>query len=194
MTKILYGVDEEDELFESDSNMNDEDIEFIQKNVSIREYDIVYDYLSNEQYNLGDTTNLNREYYKDTIEGICEINEEFLIRYEYEIYGKLPPADEEVVITEYAYEMYQEFEYKKTDGTVTPIETMDDLLNKTLGTYSICSSTPLKVVGIIDTKFNYERYEIAKFDEEFGCEYNVEINQIMAYIIFYILEKVLLID
>lgn len=85
-----------------------------------------------------------------------------------------------MVITEYAYEMYQEFEYKKTDGTVTPIETMDDLLNKTLGTYSICSSTPLKVVGIIDTKFNYERYEIAKFDEEFGCEYNVEINQIMA--------------
>lgn len=189
--KKLYGKDSENETFNLSSNMNDEDINFIKNELSLDNYTIVYDDFGITKYNIGqmDNSNVNySDYYKNSIEGFTEINDDFIKQYNYKLTGNIPTKDDEVVITKYAYEIYEKFGYKETDGAITNINSMNELIGKTLYNsvgYSggLISFKSYKIVGVLDTRFNYDRYKNALTSTDRGLTsiLNIEINQMMSY-------------
>ncbi len=183
--KKLGGI-ESDGSFIYSINFNNEDVNFLKNQIHINEYDLIYDYFGSEDYNLGNTFNKNSDYYKTSIEGICEIDQNFIRRYGFDLYGNLPIYDDQVVITKYAYEMYQEFGYyDHIDNKIITINTMDDLINRTLPLYrhKLDTTDTFTITGILDTHFNYQRYKILLDDKnnKINSQFNIEINEMVKY-------------
>lgn len=148
-----------------DMDLNDNDVEVISNKLKRYDYDLIYNYMNdNLNYNTSKTlksAGYNDEYYYQCdfkVYGACDINNDFIKKYGYELVaGRLPENYSEIVITKYAYELYQEFGYlesNKSGGEII-INTYEDMLdNKTIE----YKTHKYKIVGILDTKFNYERY------------------------------------
>lgn len=191
--KMIHGIDPDDIEFRSNVNMDDSDIDFMKNHLQFDDYNIIYDYYNGADYNFGDLSEINKNYDKTDAEGSCALNQEFIDRYNYELYGNLPTKDDEVVITKYVYEMYKKFGYKNEKSEmsstksikVLPIESMDDLINKTIYLRDNLLRTfeSYTIVGILDTKFNYDRYNriLLNKNDDIDSILNMEINQMMEY-------------
>ncbi|CDC69442.1 aBC-type transport system ATPase component putative [Staphylococcus sp. CAG:324] len=142
-------------------NMNENDYQYLKDNLNA-DIDIVYDEFNCMYSNLGNGGSQLFEniiskinYYSKQNRGAIEINQKFLDRYGYTLDGRLPKYDDEIVITEYIFELYQLTNYKDGSNEIK-IREHEDLIGKTI-TFS--SSKPFKIVGIIDTKMNSKRYK-----------------------------------
>ncbi len=134
------------------------------------EVDIIYDMSKFHRYpNIGSggyelttpsTSDIN--YYSGNCHSAIEINQKFLNRYGFKLDGRLPKSNDEVVITEYIFELYQFTNYKDENGTEIEIKDHNDLIGKKLIFSSMLDTKDLPsftIVGILDTKFNSKRYK-----------------------------------
>lgn len=142
-------------------NMNENDYQYLKDNLNA-DIDIVYDGFNSLYSNLGsggsqlfDNTASKINYYSKLNRGAIEINQKFLDRYGYTLDGRLPKYDDEIVITEYIFELYQLTNYNDGSNEIK-IKEHKDLIGKNI---TFLSYKPFKIVGIIDTKMNSKRYK-----------------------------------
>ncbi|MDE6407624.1 MAG: ABC transporter permease, partial [Anaeroplasmataceae bacterium] len=76
------------------------------------------------------------------------------------IYGSYPKADNEIMITEYMFRSYQALGYSFEEVT-KEIHSFEDLANIPF----YIDNTAYKIVGILDTRFNYDYYVMLKNKE-----------------------------
>ena len=133
------------------NNMSEKDIENIKQTYSDYDFIPVYEYYGNYKSYLNKN---NSEFHKAEINGIVEINDNSMKEYGFTLLvGRLPTKNEqdnEVVITKYIYLNFLKFGYTKA-GNYIEIKSYNDMLDKEFKGF--------KIVGIIDTNFNEERYK-----------------------------------
>ena len=135
-------------------NMSNEDLAFLKDTLNTEKFTIIYQCDVNTLPNIQtESSFINSNYYHTEITGFAEISDVFLQDYGYQLYGKLPTSDDEIVITRYMFDIYREYGYEQQ--VVTAYE---DLLGKPID----FAGDKKIIVGIIDTKFNEERYSILK--------------------------------
>ncbi len=109
--------------------------------------------------------------YMNHFNGIASVNEKDLKNFEYEILaGKLPSKDNEITISKYAYMTFEKCGYRELElifseegkyneydsaDQYESIEKYEDLLGKTV----YIQETEYTIVGIVDTKLDFERYK-----------------------------------
>lgn len=104
--------------------------------------------------------------YTDSFSGIAAINENDLTDYGFTLLaGALPVGDKnEVAISKYVYDYFAKVGYVTFDKdhkeVKTEIKEYNDLIGQTLSFGLLYKqSYEFKIVGIVDTKFDYSRYE-----------------------------------
>lgn len=102
-----------------------------------------------------------------SLPGVAPITPEFVSRFGYKLTGQYPQNENEIVITKYIYEHFHKQGYiLREDGKesrVVPINNESDLIGKTISSYSIPNPSGkgvYKIVGILDTGFDFSRYEV----------------------------------
>ncbi len=112
-----------------------------------------------------------------------EINDELMNRLELNlICGHMPQANNEILITDYWFNIYKKFGYKY-DNEIKNISNYNDIINLIYNAGSNTFQPKFKIVGIIDTSkasdfkhlfFTYQGFNIAaieKIDEDFSLGY-----------------------
>lgn len=147
-------------------NFSHENFEYVNKqynNDAIK----VFDNFRNPLPNLGSFID---SYYFIDIGGFIELNEDKLYTYGFDVYGNLPISDDEIAISEYAYNIYKHTGFLNGD-TIVEIKNYDDLFGKTITLETdkkYDDEYTFKIVGVVDTGFNYDLYPMdddAQFDE-----------------------------
>lgn len=137
------------------SHLKRSDYEALKKEVNSDRLDIAY-------WEFSYTFRENMIYSSDRdlfeSKGFIEMDESLAVDYGYTLYGKLPTSYDEVVLTDYIFNGFKKFGY--TDGeNIKEIKTYDDLIGCTITReYSYFHVENFKVVGILDTKFDYDYY------------------------------------
>jgi len=93
--------------------------------------------------------------YRSNIYGFVEIGEDNMSYIGNLVAGRLPSADDEIVITKYVYDIFDKGEYKEGSQKVE-INNYEDILNKKLGSHY--NNKEFKIVGIVDTECDLSRY------------------------------------
>ncbi len=168
--------------------MKDEDIIYLKDNVQEYNGDIVYDYFVNEYGNLIDRDNIytpnhsyNKKYNTNKNNGLVVINSNFIKKYNMSLYGSLPKTADEVVITKYIFEQYKiSGYYNLLEKTILEY---DDLIGEeiTLTDSNLDTTKTFKVVGILDTNLNEDRYKKLLNDSENNKFIQTEWNTILEY-------------
>lgn len=101
--------------------------------------------------------------YRPESNGYFEVNEKILDDLGIDIlHGRIPVSDNEIMISKYFYEMILRFDLKNNDQTPYVINTFDDLKNKPM-----TAAFPYQIVGVVDTKFDLEKYaSLTDIEEE----------------------------
>lgn len=97
----------------------------------------------------------------NSLAGLSYISQSMIDDNGYILYGRLPENVDEIVITEYFYQSFLELGYVDSYNNVIKTPSKDEILNKNITlSYSLVSndSKNYKICGILDTKFNYEKY------------------------------------
>ena len=121
--------------------------------------------------NYSTSNNVERNsYYMDSISGLVEFTSDDFDKLGYTIQGRLPTSNDEIAITKYIFEHFDVKGYYYNDGTIVDITANNlnnpsDMFGKyiSLSNSDLPNSLKLKVVGVIDTKLDTERYETLKF-------------------------------
>lgn len=161
-------------------NMSDEDIYRLSDELNLNELDIVYDKFETEIRNFNEEK-LHNDPYRNSINGFIEIDESFIQKYDFKLFGNLPKKNNEVVITKFIFDMFCKYGYKRFDEEVK-IVNQEDILNKTLWLMEptlIDGGMDFKIVGIIDTMFENDRYDILWEEEQYLLE--SELSSILEY-------------
>jgi len=117
-------------------------------------------------------------YYQDFLSNFCELDEARLNFLGYRLLGansRLPTADDEIAVSEFVYTHFKDRGYSETiwltdeiNGFPYPwerkinIRNYDDLIGKELD----YGGETKKIVGIVDTKFNFARYAQLREDSQ----------------------------
>lgn len=146
-------------------NYNDTDINMTEDDFDKLSTDTGLEYLP--VYNLENTwlqTSKGTEtpYYKSKIVGFCEIDGQLLDKFGFSIIGNLPQADDEIAITKYIYSHYSEYGYTDLRGTVKAEDIKNEVDFLQIEPTLLIANKAFKITGIIDDKFNEERYAILK--------------------------------
>ena len=123
------------------------------------------------------------KFYNPYFTGIIELTAEKVQSQGFALAGRLPALDNEIVITQYAYEMFKLGGYK--DGeTKVEINSEEDIRGKTIVVNAFENYYEFKIVGVLNTNFNSERYDAfkpgAKLNSEEGMKYNFLNMELMA--------------
>ncbi len=100
------------------------------------------------------------------ISGVTYVSSELIDSNNYELYGRLPLNDDEIVITDYFYQSFKEYGYyDQANNIIIECPSKDDILNNEFslhlnGTFG--DEKKYKICGILDTNFDYARYEVLK--------------------------------
>ena len=138
----------------------------------------VYNYFVNTYPNLGDNDiedyffkndymkNLGSIFYDEINRGFIEYDPNLISNCNFELYGSAPISYDEVVITKYQFIQYQKRNYMY-ESKQYEIKTYDDIIGKTLYFEEKGEQFPLRIVGIIDTKLNIDRYQTLTYEKMF---------------------------
>ncbi len=168
--KIAYYDDELKDLRGNNSvKMNASDAEKFKTYIKSDRYDYRYDFTTT--FRSGYPS--EKEYVPYNLDGfvsIAGIDANLTADYGFELYGKLPESDDEIVISRHMYRIFEDLGYKIYGGT-QQINGYDDLIGKTLTFenvrnklneepwgYDVPAFTEFKIVGILNTRLNEERY------------------------------------
>jgi len=88
--------------------------------------------------------------------------------------GKFPTETDEIAISKYTYELFKKYGYKSYDSSLV-IKSDDDRI-KNAGTFLAANPTlrfgdslDVKIVGVIDTKFDYNHFEALDVEDSSGA-------------------------
>ena len=107
--------------------------------------------------------------YPQSLKGVLESNAQDVQNNGFTLYGKYPENNEEIAITEYTYRTFKQFGYRTSDNSEsyekgdTKLATPDNFL-ATHPTLRM-DNTDYEIVGIIDTKFNYNHFKALDVQE-----------------------------
>ncbi len=116
--------------------------------------------------------------------GGLEVNEEYLTKLGFSLYGNFPQVEDEIIITEYYYHTFTRLGYKE-DSIEIPQEkiTKDILLGKPIYLSGFESENPkkFKICGIVDTGFDVKQYDaLSRYDVN-GKTYAHDFNLVQQY-------------
>ena len=121
-------------------------------------------------HNLLRNYNSSNEYYVNELSGIIEVDEDTLDSLNYKLaYGRMPQNENEIVITDYTYHLFCEQGYHNYFVTsdrisisqMTPYETNMESCALVDGRKELyINNQVFTVTGILDTKFDFKKYEI----------------------------------
>jgi ABC-type transport system, involved in lipoprotein release, permease component len=102
---------------------------------------------------------MGSSFYQPFFSGLVEITEAQLDKLGYTLEGKLPTADNEIAVTNYALDIFKLCGYNST--TNSTINGFSELRNKKIILNDRITDTQKEyvIVGVVDTKFNSSRYE-----------------------------------
>lgn len=168
------------------ANMGEDDVAYLKQSTGIDDFDNVYDFYVNQIVNFkSEINNSDMKLYRPLINGFMEIDESILDKYDFELHGNLPTNDDEVVITDYFYKMFVKYGYKRFEDEVS-VSKYDDLFGKILYVSDDrIEGKDLKIVGILDTGFNYNRY-----DEILKSQDNIKTSQLVQELYFSFISSV----
>ncbi len=158
-------VEEHDYINTNNAMFTDADVEALQTKTGVL-LKKVYKF-GRDKYSSADFTNgayqYGNDYYTNSIAGVVELTKAELEQMNCTLLsGRYPTSLGEIVITKYQLETFQQFSYKLPNGTVD----LDKLavnettiLNKVI---RFSDSNEFTIVGVIDTKFDSERYKPIK--------------------------------
>ena len=124
----------------------------------------------------------NSNLYLNSINGFCEINPQVIEELGFNIYGNLPSNDDEVVITDYMYQVFQRDGYRSPTYEIYEISSYDDIIGKDiqLSAYdNFVEYDVFKIVGILNTNFNENMF--GDVDNETAAISYELVNQIDTY-------------
>ena len=175
--KVLdYKID--DHSFSQKINLSKNDILNIQNYTGINVLP-KYSYFNQKIVNIYQK---NSDLYSNVINGFCEINTKNIEELGFNIYGNLPSNDNEIVITDYTYQMFKWNGYKSPSYEITEISTYDDIIGREmqLSAYqNFVEYDIFKIVGILDTSFNKDIFGDID-SEEFNMNDDLD-DQLEAY-------------
>lgn len=165
----MYEGKVEDKYFDSDT-MNDADIKKLSEMTGL---DFIPVYTgSADKWNSGFSIASNysafssNQVYNGKLSGVISADEKTLdlagLRL---VAGRLPSAQGEIVISELTYRSFTEFGFKNSEHNeeirADKIKSYNDIIGKhiSLTSSSTGENETYKIVGILDTHFDYERYE-----------------------------------
>lgn len=110
--------------------------------------------------------------------GMIEINEEDIAEKNYELLaGRLPDGGkDEILISRYVFESFKEKGYREYENDKTlSVKTESDMVGKTL----FLNNTRFEIVGVVDTKFDLERYSSLKESDIGGDAADVILDYVL---------------
>jgi len=166
---------DEDDFFWSTEYLTDDEVFEIENKTGVDVIPVFNDYCSLDYSGLFPRKNaLNKDedlisryldLYPSSMNGFAEVNSNRLEEFGYEIIaGRLPEADDEICISKYAAETFMilgKLESYDEDGNeiVKKYSDYSELLNEEFEVRFYHEDLTLKLCGIIDTHFDYSKYE-----------------------------------
>ncbi|CCV63640.1 ABC transporter, permease/ATP-binding protein [Alteracholeplasma palmae J233] len=93
------------------------------------------------------------------LSGFAQLNEQEISNYGFSLTGKLPVKSNEVVLPSIAFEVFKKYGYENpTDNSRVTINNESDLIGKKLDINTNEQSYKFTIVGVVDTKLDFERY------------------------------------
>ena len=181
--KVTYQYGDETSFYFSNAAMNDEDLKYLSEKTGLKFYPVYNGYdRATSGYGRIDVSGMmaSNDYrctaYEGKLYGFTALTAEDITAAGLSLVGRMPEADNEIVITEFLYRQFNiaGFDNKESGETVVKNQltmTTDGAANSIIGKhlslysggkYGVDSSAASYViVGVVDTHFDYERY--AKF-------------------------------
>lgn len=184
-----------------DTGLNDEDLNYLRDNMPFFDGDPIYEF----GYAISESASLTRypvrilnmtfegwippliasngymSYYVSHVYGVAILTNEFIEKYDLELYGNLPQKANEVVLTNYTFDVFKSKGYVRK--TNVNINNYDDLIGKYIDLGDDNAEYPsLKVVGILDTKLDCEKYKELLKD---GSYTNENMRNIWKFLVNY---------
>ncbi len=154
------------DYYNSGYNMTKEELAQVREETGlslVAVYDTNEDLSFNEQYNAEEVKELGYQLRAERFTNFAEIAEESMRGMGYElITGRIPDGQkDEIAISDYIFEVFRLGGYAAPDSqSYEEIKTEADMLGKTL----VLGDTAYEVVGVYDTKFDFERYALLRED------------------------------
>lgn len=201
VTKQVYGVYDETEYgvsgYIGHIKMTELEAEQLEKDFGT-EADRVYTYHKGDLKSVSYDNNSHPSvpgFYSTTIQGSVELTNEFIDKYGYTLYGRLPQETNEAVLSEYAFRLFKFGGYMPDgyDKETIPINTRDDLIGKEIRVDENSDYKSFTVVGILDTNLDYERYDFMgeRLDDELKFRYSEfeSVYEISPHAVLYVAEN-----
>lgn len=188
--KKLYYKESDEYDYSENIPLFPNDIDFLENNIPIGNYKFIYDMFYRCDPHFKDGGPNYDSYFDSFFSGSIELTDDLIEQYNFKLYGEKPKNKNEIVISKYYYELlkYYEIQYISDYGPskYDIIKSMDDLIGRSfylelLGNFyekkiyeldEYECDIKVKVTGILDTNFNYERYDYFGYSSEWG--YNEE--------------------
>ena len=139
-----------------DANCSENDIAYIEDKLNTNILS-VYSYFQNDILPSKIESNI---FTNMKISGFCEIDQNILRNYDFDLFGSLPIRNNEIVITKLMFEIYKTYGFL-CNGKTYKIEKFDDIIGKEITLKPIeyyPKEFEFTITGIIDTNFNFEYY------------------------------------
>lgn len=161
--QLVYQEENGNKNFGADIFMDDEEIKILSERLKTNKVNAIYNCEHFGQYTSLSIGNVNYKFL-GAISGFIELDEQFLTDYGYELYGKIPTEDDEIVITDLAYLLYKKYGYL-VENEVVDIKDKEDMLNKKISSvgfspFSEEGINTYRIVGILNTHFNIKHYQL----------------------------------
>lgn len=163
---VLFSLEKkEDSRSDYDEmNFDEKDLAGIKASNPKSEFDYIYEFdfktLGLQKYET------EKPYDLQSVDRCVVADDDFLTRYGYrQLYGRLPQNVKEIAIPQYLFEVYRHCGFKGGDGYVG-IQTYQDLEKVKLQLTDLLNrNITVSIVGVIDTGYRIEDYEILKRDK-----------------------------
>lgn len=178
------------------SIMTDDRVKELKKAAIIDDYNVVYDYFYGAYSNINYDDNIypyinGTDIPKVINNGVLEISDDFIKNYSMSLYGRLPNNYDEIVITKFIFEQYRLRGYY-SNKEITNIYSYDDLIGKELQITDtkIQATKNVKIVGILDTGFDVEKYNDLIDKKPYKSKKLLELNKALDDILLHGIENV----
>lgn len=177
--KIRYNTGDSDFYWSSGYRLSDEDIELIKEKTGIDVVGIYKPRSSSLSFwsALGEKGEKYTELYGSTFSGITSISAAFVAEHGFSLEGEFPVADDEIVISSFIFDLFKSGGFRDANGDKFEISKKSDLIGRSI---VLDGENAYKIVGILDTGFDYERY-LPLIDEDAQADMNVLVAMALSY-------------